>query len=182
MPMSNQQGDRPLPVRIAQALINLVSSARYQVDGDSMLPSLASKQYVLAVPRRFSWNLLRRGDIVVLRHPVLSRHVYIKRIVGLPDEDIRLEGGQVSVNGRPLPEVRLNGQSYHRGEYDREWWIGSDEYFVMGDNRHNSQDSRTFGPINARLIIGRVWFRYWPLNTWGPIRGWSTQSPAASDV
>ena len=175
--MSSRPEFQLLPVRVVRALINLASSARYQVEGDSMMPALARRQHVLVGPLGFSSNRVRRGDIVVLRHPVSAKRVYIKRVIGLPDEEIRLEGGLVYVNGALLEEAYLDGQTLHGKEHDREWWIGAEEYFVMGDNRSDSQDSRAFGPVNRQGIFGRVWFRYWPLTAWGPIPGRPRKSP-----
>jgi signal peptidase I len=136
-----------------------------------MLPALADRQSVMAVRLRFSWSRLRRGDVVVLRHPAWSGHTYIKRVIGLPDEVVRVEDGRVYLNGVLLEEPYLDGPSTKRDELDREWWTGPDEYFVMGDNRGDSQDSRAFGPVDRRLILGRVWLRCWPLRAWGPVAG-----------
>ena len=155
------------PVCVVRALVSLASSGRYRVEGDSMLPTLASKQHLLAS----SWNKLRRGHVVVLRQPVLTNRFYIKRIVGLPEEEVRLKEGRVYVNGSLLEEAYLDSRPRRRKEYDGEWWLGPDEYFVMGDNRNDSHDSRLFGPINRQLILGRVWFRCWPPSAWGPVPG-----------
>jgi signal peptidase I len=147
----------------------LLSSSRYQVGGDSMSPTLVGGQHVLVGPLRVPRGQLGRGDIVVLRHPAQQHRFYVKRIVGLPDESIGLQGGLVYVNGSLLNETYLNRRPYQRPEYDREWWLGPEEYFVMGDNRSDSQDSRAFGPVRQDLIVGRLWFRYWPLCAWGKV-------------
>ena len=157
-------------IRLGQTIINLFFPARFVVSGDSMLPALANRESVLAVRTKLSWNRLRRGDIVVLRNPVLKDRIYIKRIIGLPDEDIRLADGRVYVQGSLLEENYLDEPIAAGPEGDREWWMGPDEYFVLGDNRTGSQDdSRAFGPVDRRLILGRVWFRYWPLRSSGRI-------------
>ena len=158
-----------LPLRIVQGLINLLTSARFVVNGDSMLPALASGESVLAVRPRLSWNRLRRGDIVVLRNPVSGGRPYIKRIVGLPNQQVRLEDGRVYLEGELLEEAYLNAATSGRRDRNREWWTGPEEYFVLGDNRGDSQDSRAFGPVHRRLILGRVWFRVWPRRAWGPV-------------
>ena len=159
------------PFRIIRGLINLVSSARFVVRGDSMRPALKSRESVLAVRSRLPWNRLRRGDIVVLRHPVCRYRIYIKRIVGLPNEEIRLEDGLVNLEGALLEEAYIDRVPPGRPDQNREWWTGPDEYFVLGDNRGDSRDSRAFGPVDRRLILGRVWFRCWPLRSWGPVPG-----------
>ena len=157
------------------------------VEGDSMLPLLRHKQSVLAVrPRRLSsWTqsaLLRRGDVVVLRHPVFNDRIFIKRVVGLPDEEAVIKGGLVSLSGELLDEPYLgnpvgesaselvNGSEEESGQ-NREWWTGPEEYFVLGDNRWDSHDSRAFGPVHQSLILGRVWFRCWPPKDWGWVPG-----------
>ncbi len=162
------------PFRIIRGLINLVSSARFVVRGNSMQPALKSRESVLAVRSRLPWNRLRRGDIVVFRQPDYPGRVYIKRIVGLPNEDIRLEDGLVHLKGALLEETYIDGLDGlfpGRQDQNREWWTGPDEYFVLGDNRGGSQDSRAFGPVARRLILGRVWFRCWPPRSWGPVPG-----------
>ena len=151
--------------------MNLFSSARFVVDGDSMLPELAHRESVLAVRTKFPQNRLRRGEIVVLQHPVWKDRIYIKRIVGLPNEDLQLKDGLVYLNGSLLEEPYLDGSSSAGRGRDQDWWMGPDEYFVLGDNRADSQDSRAFGPVDRRLILGRVWFRCWPLQALGRISG-----------
>lgn len=154
------------PLRIVRALINLFHTARYVVKGDSMLPSLAGGESVLAVLLRLPKSRLRRGDIVVLRNPVEAGHTSIKRVIGLPNEDIRLEGGLLYINEVPQEESYLSpGAATPKGT--GEWWTGPEEYVVLGDNRNASQDSRRFGPVDGQLILGRVWFRCWPLRAWG---------------
>lgn len=150
-------------------LLDLATSPRYQVDGNSMAPTLVSGQHLLARTSRPASNRLSRGDIVVLKHPQHTRRVYIKRIVGLPDESISINKGVTYINDSRLAEPYLIGTEPTRIDSEREWWTGPEEYFVMGDNRNDSEDSRVFGPINKDLIIGRVWFRYWPLCDWGKI-------------
>ena len=158
--------------------MNLLSSSRYRVDGNSMSPTLTSGQYVLASSLDLPWNQPSRGRIVVLRHPAQNHRIYIKRIVGMPDESISLRNGVVYIGDLPLHETYLTSfHNLHRTT-DREWWMGPHEYFVMGDNRSDSEDSRIFGPVSRDLIVGSVWFRYWPLRAWGKVPGGSGQIPS----
>ncbi|MEK7807384.1 MAG: signal peptidase I [Chloroflexota bacterium] len=159
-----------LPARVLQALVTLFTSSRFLVEGESMAPALAGGQSVLASRPRLTWDRLRRGDVVVLRHPVWDDQIDIKRIIGLPGEEVRLKDGRVYLDGALLNEAYLDGPPSQRKEYDREWWTGSDEYFVMGDNRGDSGDSRAFGPVHRQRILGRVWLRCWPPRAWGPVR------------
>ena len=92
--------------------------------------------------------------------------IYIKRVVGLPGEDIRIAGGQVYLNGVAMAEAYTQGVA---GEEEKEWFNGPDEYFLLGDNRADSNDSRAFGPVSDELIRGRAWFRCWPPSKWWPI-------------
>ena len=170
-----RRGEEPIG-RIAQmtwallgTILGPLTWGRIRVVGDSMLPALADGQYVLLCRGPPHRNRPRRGDIVVLRHQAWRHQTYIKRVVGLPNEDLRLDNGRVYVDGVRLEEtyLRCPGSLGRAGE----WWMGSDEYFVMGDNRLNSQDSRAFGPVAATQIVGRVWLRYWPPRAWGLVAG-----------
>ena len=150
-------------VSVCQALVNRFFSARFRVEGDSMLPSLSHGQSVFVVRTRFKWNRLRRGDVAAFQRP---GGIYIKRVVGLPEEDIRIAGGQVYLNGVAMAEAYTLGVG---GEEEKEWFNGPDEYFLLGDNRVDSNDSRAFGPVSDELIRGRAWFRCWPPSKWWPI-------------
>lgn len=145
--------------------LRLLAVGRIKVVGDSMLPALADGQYVLLWRGQSIWNRLRRGDIVVLRHAMWRHRTYVKRVVGMPNENLRVDDGRVYIGGAYLEESHLRFPASL--DQAGEWWIGPDEYFVMGDNRVNSQDSRAFGPVTASQIIGRVWLRYWPPWAWG---------------
>ena len=157
--------------RLVQGLVDVLTSARFVVHGDSMLPALTGGESVLAVRPRSQRRQLRRGDVVVMRHPVWNERTYLKRIVGLPDEEIRLENERVYIDGSLLVEKYLHEPPQVSRHYNRDWWTGPEEYFVLGDNRLDSEDSRAFGPVDRRLILGLVWFRCWPPRTWGPVQG-----------
>ena len=155
---------------LRQTLSDMVSSARFIVRGDSMLPALADGESVLAALTRQPGYELHRGDIVVFRNPVLEECIFVKRIVGLPNEELRLDCGLVYIDGEALKEPYLAGEPTESRGIHREWWMGPGEYFVMGDNRGDSEDdSRAFGPVDRGLVLGRVWFRCWPLRAWGRV-------------
>jgi len=160
-------------VRTIQRLINLFTSARFVVEGDSMLPTLGDGQSVVAVRSRRQWNRLERGDIVVFRHLESPGRVFIKRIVGLPDEQVRVESGAIYIDDVLLEEPYLEVRDTDRQDHNRTWWNSPGELFLVGDNRQDSQDSRAFGPVDGGLILGRVWLRCWPLRAWSmePGRG-----------
>ena len=157
------------PISLVQGLVNIFFSARFRVEGDSMLPSLAHRESVLVVRTRFTWNRLRRGDVAVFERPGDGRGIYIKRIVGLPGEDIRIAGGRVYLDGELLAEDYIREYGDSKGDQAREWFNGPDEYFLLGDNRADSNDSRAFGPVPEGMIRGRAWFRCWPPSRWRPI-------------
>ena len=139
-----------------------------------MLPSLAERESVLVAPTRFPWNRLRRGDVAVFERPGSRGSIYIKRVVGLPGEDMRVAGGRVFLDGELLEENYLllpdgQGAGNPDGGGGREWFNGPEEYFLLGDNRTDSNDSRDFGPVPENLIKGRAWFRCWPPPRWRPL-------------
>ena len=165
-------------------------SARFKVLGQSMSPTLADGQSLLVVRPGSVENRFGRGDIVVLRPPGIPGAVYVKRIIGLPHEDLRLEGGRVYLKGQLLDEPYLQylpysnvssgkSQSELSQEHNREWWLGPGEYFVLADDRGDSHDSRGFGPVSQERIIGRVWFRFWPPRAWHQSKEPSTQRTGA---
>ena len=160
---------------LIEIINNLLASSRYLVDGNSMSPALKHGDQVLAarVKRQY-----RRGEGAVFQGQVRSRRVDIKRIIGLPEEVIFLCDDGVLINGAVLLEQYLPGGSnlihadreyYPPRETDRFWITEPGEYFVMGDRRENSQDSRSFGPVTENRMLGRVWLRYWPLRAWNTI-------------
>ena len=146
----------------------------YSVTGNSMAPTLRDGQQVLAIGTPLAGGPLPRGALVVFRHPVLPEDVNIKRIVGLPGEDIRIEDdGQVFLDDELLPEPYLaaindgNQTDPVRRATAHRWITEEGEYFVMGDARYDSRDSRSFGVVHHNLILGRVWLRCWPPQAWG---------------
>ena len=150
-------------------------SIPYRIRGESMVPAFRGGQYVLAIPLKRSRQPLRRGDVVVFRRPAGEPGWDLKRIIGLPEEYIFLEGGQVHINDQPLPEGYLS-QGYLASRepplrnHPRHWLTGPEEYFLLGDNRGDSRDSSTYGPVHRDAILARIWFRCWPPGGWGRVR------------
>lgn len=135
----------------------------FYVEGASMEPSFHSREYLIIDEISYWFNNPERGDVVVLRYPRDRRQFFIKRIVGLPGEKIKLAEGKVYVNDNLLEE-RYISDIYMTSSSMDEITLDADEYFVMGDNRANSLDSRSFGPVTKDLIVGRAWIRGWPFN------------------
>ena len=142
----------------------LAHSRRLKIVGNSMAPALLNGQQVQTLPLNPApaFPLEMRGAVVAFRHPHRHQQVYVKRLIGLPNEYIVIRNGQVEIDGRPLVEPYLGGKETGVGKGPSQWFTGGDEFFLMGDNRNDSDDSRSFGPLPVSLVIGRIWFRYWP--------------------
>lgn len=148
------------PALLLALTIHLFLAQATIVYGRSMEPNLHERQRLIV--DKFTYRFFhapRRSDIVVIKLPDMEE-LLVKRIVGLPYETIAIENGIVYINGEALPEPFPHG-TYLQNIPPRP--LGPLEYFVLGDNRGNSNDSRVFGPIMRDDIKGRVWFRYWPL-------------------
>jgi signal peptidase I len=131
---------------------------------DSIWSSLFVRTAHAADSRRNSPFALQHGQVVVFfKTPARDGDALIKRVIGLPGDTIELRDGAVMINGTLLNEPYVTGAQTSCGNYCRPFTLGPDEYFLMGDNRVNSLDSRSFGPIPAGQIVGRVVLRYWPL-------------------
>lgn len=128
-----------------------------------MEPTLYGHQRLIIEKLSYHIHPPERGDIVVVRVPQFDKYL-IKRVIGLPGETLEIKNGIVYIDGRPLKEPYVNGVP--RGDY-RATVIPEGYVFVMGDNRNNSNDSRAFGPIPIKNIVGHAWMRYWPLDDFG---------------
>lgn len=128
-----------------------------------MAPTLSSGQLVQTRPlSRSSSREGLRGKIVAFRHPLRPGSIYIKRVTGLPGEHVALNKGVVEVNGAALAEPYLPKGTETPALGATQWVNDTDEIFVMGDNRADSEDSRRFGPVPLSLMVGQVSFRWWP--------------------
>ena len=136
----------------------------YRVRGDSMTPTLRDGDYLLA--RRFGGMKRKpaRGDIVIVAMPAQSQ---LKRVVGLPGERVAFADGMLLINGDRFAEPYLRGLPPYLGLGEYKFELGGDEYFVMGDNRAHSTDSRHYGPVSGSCIEGRAVWRVWPARRWG---------------
>lgn len=140
----------------------------FYVKGASMEPNFQDHQYLIIDEISYRVNNPRRGDIIVFRYPKDPRQFFIKRIIGLPGETVKVRDGKVYIVNSDFPNgVAINESDYLNDPYTagtKEVTLGSDEFFVLGDNRSASLDSRSFGTVPRRLIIGRVWLRGWPFD------------------
>jgi signal peptidase I len=151
-------------VLLTVAIFLLVNAAtgRFRIEGASMEPNLHDSEYVLIDKVSYRLHAPERGDVIVFERQGNERD-YIKRIIGLPGDTVQIAGGKVLVNGTALDEPYLN-QAIHTDMLARQ--VEEGRYFVMGDNRNNSSDSRAFGSIPLKDIIGRAWLVYWPPSDW----------------
>jgi len=151
------------------ALVNL-ASVRFIVEGPSMQPNFETGQFLIVSRINYLLGDPQRGDIVVFHPPgkPVDEPPYIKRIVGLPGDTVEIRDTHVFVNGVQLDEPYINEPCIPARCPDETWVLGPDDYFVMGDNRNHSSDSRGFNePIHRSYIIGEAVIRYWPPKDWG---------------
>ena len=144
------------------------------VEGMSMVGTLSNDDYLIANKIDYKLHAPQRGDIVILRAPTNQSVDFIKRVIGLPGERLLIRDGVVYINGKHLnesylPEAWTSMNNWPLDGSSNGEVIPPDHYFVMGDNRNRSQDSRTFGPISRDEIEGRAWIRIWPLDSFGNI-------------
>ena len=158
---------------IVYLLITYVGQ-RTIVDGESMIPTLHHQDNLIVDKLTYRFNDPERYDIIVFPYEYAENVYYIKRIIGLPGEKVRIdEEGYIYINGEVLTESY--GREVIRKEFiglaANEITLGDNEYFVLGDNRNNSRDSRwpDVGNIHREDIIGRAWIRIWPLDDFGKI-------------
>ena len=135
----------------------------YMVDGTSMQPGLQNNQYVLVNKLAYLFHAPERGDVIVFHWPVDTNKDLIKRVIGLPGDVIVINRTQVQVNGVLLSEPYIAAPANPLGN---RWVVPPDDYFVMGDNRQVSDDSRDWGFVPKSYIIGKAVFVYWPINNW----------------
>jgi len=171
---------RSLPVIAVWArdlLVSLAISAfiiifLYQpvkVEGTSMMPGLEDQERIFVNKFVYRWEPISRGDIVVFRYPRDTTKSYIKRVIGVAGDRVRIENGQVYVNEQPIEEDYVPSEYADARSYP-EVTVPANSYFVLGDHRTMSNDSRDFGPVNERYIYGKAVFGYWPMEKLGRLR------------
>jgi signal peptidase I len=145
------------------------ATARYVVDGTSMEPTLHTGQFLIVNRLIYRLGFPQRGDIIVFHYPGDPTDDYVKRIIGLPGDHLLIEGGKLYINDVLLDEPYLpeNMRTFPRSRYSNV--VPEDSYFVLGDNRLGSSDSRNWGMLERELIIGKASFSYWPPQEWGAI-------------
>ena len=153
------------------ALVLVFVAQPVKVEGTSMLPRLHDGERIF-VNKLIYYGLpeIERGDIVVFWFPNDPTKSYIKRVIGLPGETVQMRAGRMFVNGKELPEPYLEHALNVAGGDEPPTYVKPHYYFVMGDNRDNSSDSRSWGLVPEKYIYGKALFRYWPLSQANVIR------------
>ena len=142
----------------------------FYVKGASMEPNFHDHEYLIIDEITYRFNDPVRGDIIVFRYPRNPQEFFIKRLIGLPGEKVLIDNGVVTIfnsensEGVILDEYYLPEDIKTYGLSEEKVELGEDEYFVLGDNRNSSKDSRSFGPVDESYLVGRVIFRGWPFN------------------
>jgi len=143
----------------------------FYVKGMSMEPNFHDHEYLIIDEISYRFENPKRGDIIVFRYPKDPQEYYIKRVVGLPDEKIEIKDGQVYIYNQEFKDGVILDEEYlspdlktysSSGTYSVV--LGKNEFFVLGDNRNSSKDSRSFGPVDRSFITGRALLRGWPVN------------------
>ena len=170
---------RDLAVALGLAIVIMIFLYQpVKVEGTSMNPLLSDQERIFINKFVYRFEPIERGDVVVFWYPLDRSKSFIKRVVGLPGETIEIRSGNVYVNDRELanqyvPKSYLDGSNYGPRR------IPQGDYFVMGDHRDSSNDSRVFGPVPQRFIYGKAVFAYWPVDHFGSLTSSSTVNAAS---
>ena len=140
-----------------------------RVEGTSMLPRLEDHDRLFINKFVYHITSIERGDVVVFHYPRDPEKSYIKRVIALPGDKLQIDHGKVWLNGKPLPESYVPDAYRDERSYS-EMVVPDDSYFMMGDHRSISSDSREFGPVDRDLIYGKAVFVYWPAKDVGEVR------------
>jgi signal peptidase I len=141
-------------------------SARVRVENISMRPTLEPGEFLLVNRMAYKLREPRIGDIVVFHAPGVSEMDYIKRVIGRPGDEVRIEDGTVFVNNQPLYEPYIAAPPNYSGI----WIVPEDEVFVLGDNRNNSSDSHLWGYVPLDDLVGKALLIYWPVTDFALLR------------
>jgi signal peptidase I len=160
---------RDLLIAIGLALVIIVFLYQpVKVEGTSMAPLLSDQERIFINKFVYRFEAIHRGDVVVFWYPLDRSKSFIKRVIALPGETVSIRQGVVTVNGNVVPEPYVPPQYEDVSDYGPVR-VPKDSYFVMGDHRISSNDSRVFGPVASRFIYGRAVFAYWPVDHFGSL-------------
>ena len=156
-------------ILLVYTFVNLATS-RFFIQGPSMQPNFHAGEFLIVSRLHYLLSQPQHGDIVVFDAPGddtrRDNPLLIKRLIGLPGDHIQIENSQVFVNGVALNETYINEPEFRCSQYC-DLVLGENEFFMMGDNRNDSNDSRAFGPVTRDRIVGEAIVRYWPISAVG---------------
>jgi len=160
---------RDLLIAIGLALVIIVFLYQpVKVEGTSMAPLLSDQERIFINKFVYRFEDIHRGDVVVFWYPLDRSKSFIKRVIGLPGETVEIRRGMLYVNTHPVPEPYVPPQYTDVTDFGP-IKVPRDSYFVMGDHRISSNDSRVFGPVASQFIYGRAVFAYWPVDHFGSL-------------
>ena len=160
---------RDLLIAIGLALVIIVFLYQpVKVEGTSMAPLLSDQERIFINKFVYRFEAIHRGDVVVFWYPLDRSKSFIKRVIALPGETVTIRQGVVTVNDTVVPEPYVPPQYEDVSDYGPTR-VPADSYFVMGDHRISSNDSRVFGPVPSQFIYGRAVFAYWPVDHFGSL-------------
>lgn len=146
----------------------------HKIKGASMQPNFPDGEFLLTDKISYRFGKPARGDVVIFKAPVAEDEEFIKRIIALPGETIVLREGYFYINGKFLKEEYLAPNLYTNiGNFlneNEEYTVPAGKYFVVGDNRPHSSDSRYWGPVDFKALNGKAWLVYWPLSSFGTVK------------
>lgn len=149
-------------VVLALVLYFLIDSvlARVRVENISMEPTLQPGEFILVNKLAYRLGSVSHGDVVIFHYPLNPIEDYIKRVIGLPGDVVKVENGQVLVNGNPMNEPYIMAPPH----YNNSWTVPAGQFFVLGDNRNSSSDSHNWGFVPLENLVGKALVVYWPLD------------------
>ncbi len=170
---------RDLAVALGLALVIIIFLYQpVKVEGTSMAPLLSDQERIFINKFVYRFEPIERGDVVVFWYPLDRSKSFIKRVVALPGETVELRAGRLYVSGKELTESYVPA-NYLDGATYPPLTIPADSFFVMGDHRDSSNDSRVFGPVARQFIYGKAVFAYWPVDHFGSLTSTSTVNAAS---
>ena len=159
-------------ILIALAIFTLlrVTVQGYTVQYSCMLPNIEEGEWIMASKASYFFSNPERGEVIIFNPPNYSRFPYIKRIIGLPGETVEVKDGKVLINNIPINEGYIKEPPRYTMPPQK---IPTDEYFVLGDNRNNANDSHNGWTVPRESVIGKAWFVYWPPGKWEVVKYYS---------
>jgi len=167
---------RDLLIAIGLALVIIVFLYQpVKVEGTSMAPLLSDQERIFINKFVYRFEPIQRGDVVVFWYPLDHTKSFIKRVVGLPGETVEIRQGALYVNTKVIPEPYVPPQYEDNSDYGP-YTVEKDHFFVLGDHRISSNDSRVFGAVPSQFIYGRAVFAYWPVDHFGSLESTEASS------